>query len=88
MHSAVELPPLNLGILLMFIEPVLAVTWGRAGMRDTTITMCSSLWKNIRLLLGRKVMTNLNSIFKSRDITLATKVRLVKASFSCGHVWM
>ena len=32
-----------------------------------------------RLLLGRKVMTNLNRIFKSRDITLPTKVRLVKA---------
>ena len=31
------------------------------------------------LLLGRKVMTNLDSIFKSRDITLLTKVRLVKA---------
>ena len=30
------------------------------------------------LLLGRKVMTNLDSIFKSRDITLTTKVRLVK----------
>ena len=33
------------------------------------------------LLLGRKVMTNLGSIFKSRDITLPTKVRLVKALF-------
>ena len=32
-----------------------------------------------RLLLGRNVMTNLNSILKSRDITLPTKVRLVKA---------
>ena len=32
-----------------------------------------------RLLLGRKVRTNLDSIFKSRDITLPTKVRLVKA---------
>ena len=32
-----------------------------------------------RLLLGRKVKTNLDSIFKSRDITLPTKVRLVKA---------
>ena len=32
-----------------------------------------------RLLLGRKVMTNLNSILKSRDITLPTKVHLVKA---------
>ena len=31
------------------------------------------------LLLGRKIMTNLGSIFKSRDITLPTKVRLVKA---------
>ena len=36
-----------------------------------------------RLLLGRKVITNLDSILKSRDITLPTKVRLVK-----GHVWM
>ena len=32
-----------------------------------------------RLLLGRKVMTNLDSVFKSRDITLPTKFRLVKA---------
>ena len=41
------------------------------------------------LFLGRKVMTNLDSIFKSRDITLPTKVHLVKAMvFSCGHVWM
>ena len=32
-----------------------------------------------RLLLGRKVMTNLDSILKSRDITLSTKIRLVKA---------
>ena len=40
------------------------------------------------LLFGRKVMTNLDSILKSRDITLPTKVHLVKASFSSGHVWM
>ena len=41
------------------------------------------------LLLGRKVLTNLDSIFKGRDITLPTKVRLVKAMvYSCGHVWM
>ena len=39
------------------------------------------------LLLGRKVMTNLDSIFKSRDITLPTKVRQ-GYGFSCGHVWM
>ena len=42
------------------------------------------------LLLGRKVMTNLDSILQSRDITLPTKVRLIKAiyGFSSGHVWM
>ena len=41
------------------------------------------------LLLGRKVMTNLDSILKSRDITLSTKVHLVKALvFSSSHVWM
>ena len=41
------------------------------------------------LLLGRKVMTNLDSILKSRDITLPTKVCLVKAMvFSGSHVWM
>ena len=42
-----------------------------------------------RLLLGRKAMTNLDSIFKSRDITLPTKVHLVKDNgFSSSHVWM
>ena len=41
------------------------------------------------LLLGRKVMTNLDSILKIRDITLPTKVRLVKAMvFSNDHVWV
>ena len=42
------------------------------------------------LLLGRKVMTNLDSIFKSRDITLPTMVHLVKAinGFSSDHIWM
>ena len=50
------------------------------------------------LLLGRKVMTNLDSIFKSRNITLLTNVHLVKAmfkkkkqqsyGFSSSHVWM
>jgi len=40
------------------------------------------------LPLGRKAMTNLDSIFKIRDITLPTKVHLVKASFSSSHVWM
>ena len=41
------------------------------------------------LLLGRKAMTNLDSILKSRDITLPTKVCLVKSyGFSRSHVWM
>ena len=41
------------------------------------------------LFLGRKILTNLDSILKSRDITLSTKVRLVKAMiFPGGHVWM
>ena len=39
-----------------------------------------------RLLLGRKVMTNLDSMFKSRDITLPTKVHLVKAMVHEGNV--
>ena len=41
------------------------------------------------LLLGRKVMTNLDSILKSKEITLPTKVCLVQSyDFSSGHVWM
>ena len=50
--------------------------WG--GSKITTDCDCSHEIKR-RLLLGRKVMTNLDSIFKSRDITLPTKVHLVKA---------
>ena len=48
------------------------------GSRITADGDCSHEIKR-RLLLGRKVMTSLESIFKSRDITLPTKVRLVKA---------
>ena len=48
------------------------------GSKITADGDCSHEIKT-RLLLGRKVMTNLDSIFKSRDITLPTKVRLVKA---------
>ena len=48
------------------------------GSKITADGDCSPEIKR-RLLLGRKVMTNLDSIFKSRDITLPTKVRLVKA---------
>ena len=48
------------------------------GSKITADGDCSHEIKR-RLLLGRKAMTNLDSIFKSRDITLPTKVRLVKA---------
>ena len=62
-------------------------SWGNNGNSEDFIFLgskitadgdCSHEIKR-RLLLGRKVMTNLDSIFKSRDITLATKVHLVKA---------
>ena len=49
------------------------------GSKITTYDDCSHEIKRC-LLLGRKVMTNLDSILKSRDITLSTKVRLVKAT--------
>ena len=48
------------------------------GSKITADGDCSQEIKR-RLLLGRKFMTNLDSIFKSRDISLPTKVRLVKA---------
>ena len=54
----------------------LTLFWG--GSKITVDGDCSHEIKR-RLLLGRKVMTNLDSIFKSRDITLPTKVHLVKA---------
>ena len=55
--------------------------WGNSGNSVRLYTAdgdCSHEIKR-RLLLGRKVMTNLDSIFKSRDVTLSTKVCLVKA---------
>ena len=48
------------------------------GSKITADDDCSPEIKR-RLLLGRKVMTNLDSIFKSRDITLSTRIHLVKA---------
>ena len=53
------------------------IFWGSKTTEDGD---CSHEIKR-HLLLGRKVMTNLNSILKSRDITLPTKVHLVKAMF-------
>ena len=58
------------------------------GSKITAVGDCSHEIKRC-LLLGRKAMTNLDSIFKSRDITLPTKVRLVKAMvFLVVIVWM
>ena len=58
------------------VKTVADFIWG--GSKITTDSDCSHEIKR-HLLLGRKVMTNLDSILKSRDITLPTKVRLVKA---------
>ena len=58
------------------------------GSKVTADGDCSREIKR-RLLLGRKVMTNLDSMLKSRDITFPTKVCLVKAMvFPSSHVWM
>ena len=58
------------------------------GSKITADGDCSHEIKKL-LLLGRKVMTNLDIMLKSRDVTLPTKVHLVKAMvFSSGHVWM
>ena len=58
------------------VETVTDLIWG--GSKITADGDCSYEIKRC-LLLGRKVMTNLDSILKSRDITLLTKVHLVKA---------
>ena len=58
------------------------------GSKITADSDCSHEFER-RLLFGREVVTNLDSILKNRDITLPTKVRLVKGMvFSSGHVWM
>ena len=62
----------------------MANRWGNSGWlyflgAPKSLKMVIAAMKLRRLLLGRKVMTNLDSTFKSRDITLPTKVRLVKA---------
>ena len=76
-------------IKLMASGPI--ISWQIDGETMETVTDLISLGSKItadgdcshemkrRLLLGRKVMTNLDGIFKSRDVTLPTKVRLVKA---------
>ena len=58
------------------------------GSKITADGDCSHEIKK-RLLLGRKAITNLDSLLKSRDITLPTKVCLVQSyGFSSSHMWM
>ena len=57
------------------------------GLKITADGDCSHEIKRC-LLLGRKAVTNIDSIFKSRDITLPTKVHLINYGFSSSHVWM
>ena len=75
----------------------MANRWGNNGSSERllffwapkSLQIVTAAMKLRRLLLGRKVMTNIDSILKSRDITLPTKVRLAKAMvFSSSHVWM
>ena len=61
------------------------------GLQNHLQTVTAVLKLNIKrhLVFGRKAMTNLDSILKSRDITVPTKVHLVKAMvFSISHLWM
>ena len=65
----------------------MANRWGNNGNNERlyfegapkSLQMVTAAMKSRRLLLGRKAMANLDSMLKSRDITLPTKVRLVKA---------
>ena len=69
------------------METVTDFIWG-----DFKITADGDYSHEVKrcLLLGRKAMTNLDSVLKSRDITLLTKVHLSPQSygFSSSHVWM
>ena len=62
------------------METVTDIIWGGGGLQNHCGYDCSHEIKR-QLLLGRKYMTDLGSILKIRDITLLTKVHLVKANF-------
>ena len=68
-------------------ETVSDFIWGRGASKITADGNCSHEIKR-HLLLGSKVMTNLDSIFKSRDITLPAKVCRQGYGFSSSHEWM
>ena len=96
-----EKPELKLNIQKTKIMPSSPIIWQRdeetmetvtdfilGGSKITVDGDCSHEIKR-HLLLGRKAMTNLDSILKSRDITLPTKVWISQSyGFSSGHMWM
>ena len=75
----------------------LITSWPIEGEKVEAVTdfifLCSKITVDVdcsheierRLLLGRKAMTNLDSVLKSREITLATKVHIAQYGFSSGH---
>ena len=86
-HAFFTLPNLSLGFLIVWSDQALkdpaltckySIMFGITHLLTCADGGCSHEIKR-RLLLGRKVVTNLESILESRDITLSTKVRLVKA---------
>ena len=94
-----EKPDLKLNIQktkIMAYSPIISwqidgETMGDFILRGSKITADGDCSHEIKrcLLLGRKVMTNLDSILKSRDITLPTKVHLIKAMvFFSSHIWI
>ena len=84
MLAIVNSAAMNIGVhvsLSNLVSLVCMLSSGIAGLYGSSISSF--------LLLGRKVMTNLDSILKSRDLTLSTKVCLSQSyGFSSGHVWM
>ena len=96
-----EKPGLKFNIqetIIMASSPI--TSWQLEGEKVETVTDIIFLGSKIiadgdysheikrRLLLGRKTMTKLGSALKSKDITLPTKVHIVKTGFSGSHVWM
>ena len=77
----------RISFLLHLFQIIIVSDFIFGGSKITADGDCSHEIKR-RLLLGRKVMANLDSVSKSRDITLPTKVHSQGYGFSIGHVWM
>ena len=92
--KCVQHPSLEVAIITSSLGALLEIytstfAWNRLFFLGSKITADGECSHEIKrhLLIGRKAMTNLNSILKSRDITLLTKVHL-SYGFSSSHVWM